>query len=138
MSNDERPYLDDACKVVGVSSDFSLLARCEIELRVELGTLANVNRSQDYYLDVTPPSFNKGTYVRAMGDRLNIPREAIATVGDMANDVPMFGVSGLSFAMANAPDAVKAEATNVTGTNDADGFAEAVATIIALNARVAR
>jgi hypothetical protein len=129
------PYLDSACKVVGVSEDFSLLARCETELQALLGSDAHAARSQDYYLDVTPPGYDKGSFVTTMSKRLNIPPQAIATIGDMSNDLPMFRASGTSFAMGNASDAVKAQATNVTASNADDGFAKAVASILASNDR---
>ena len=44
----------------------------------------------------------------------------------MQNDLPMFAKSGVSFAMGNASDDVKARATNVTETNERDGFARAM------------
>jgi Cof subfamily protein (haloacid dehalogenase superfamily) len=126
LVTDDAPYLDKACKIVGVSKDFALLARCEAELQTELGAKAHAVRSQNYYLDVTPPGVNKGTFVATMGTRLGIPLSQIATIGDMQNDVPMFQTSGLSFAMGNASDAVKTHATHVTATNETDGFAKAM------------
>jgi Cof subfamily protein (haloacid dehalogenase superfamily) len=123
-------YLDKTCKLVGVSGDFDLLARCESELQDALGDQAHAVRSQNYYLDVTPPGFDKGTFVDAMSRHLAIPPQHIATIGDMSNDVPMFRRSGLSFAMGNASKAVKAEATHVTASNEDDGFAKAMAQIM--------
>ena len=43
-----------------------------------------------------------------MSKLLNIAAEEIATIGDMPNDVLMFKQSGLSIAMGNASDEVKA------------------------------
>lgn len=128
-----EPYVSEACKVVGVSGDFSLLARCEAELQNLLGAEAHVARSQDYYLDVTPPGYDKGSFVTTISKRLGMPSQAIATIGDMSNDLPMFRAAGMSFAMGNASDAVKAQATHVTASNDDDGFAKAVALILTSN-----
>jgi hypothetical protein len=128
---DDRPYHDRACKVVGVSDDFPLLERVEGELQAKLGDLAHAVRSQNYYLDVTPPGANKGSFVTALARRLGVPREAVATLGDMPNDVPMFKASGLSYAMGNAAEAVKREASRVTASNEDDGFASAVDEILA-------
>ncbi len=125
--------VDEVCKVVGVSDDFSLLEKCEAELQALLGTEAHVARSQDYYLDVTPPGCDKGSFVAAISKRLDIPQQAIATIGDMANDLPMFRAARTSFAMGNASDALKAQATHVTASNMDDGFAKAVAAILQLN-----
>jgi hydroxymethylpyrimidine pyrophosphatase-like HAD family hydrolase len=58
---------------------------------------------------------------------------AIATIGDMQNDLAMFRVSGVSIAMGNATDDVKDQATHVTASNEQDGFAEAMDMILKLN-----
>ena len=87
-----------------------------------MGAQATAVRSQTYYLDVTPPGHDKGTFVEAMAKRLGIPTDAVATIGDMQNDLPMFARSGVSFAMGNATDDVKQRATHVTDTNEHDGF----------------
>jgi len=51
--------LDDAVKIVGVSDDHALVARCEAELRRRVGAHVSAARSQPYYLDVTHPDANK-------------------------------------------------------------------------------
>ena len=122
--------IDRGCKIVGVSGDHALLEAGEQELRSELGDAAHVARSQHYYLDVTPPGRDKGTFVAALGARLGIPLHEVATIGDMPNDVPMFAASGFSFAMGSASDAVKARASRVTRTSDADGFATAIEALL--------
>jgi Cof subfamily protein (haloacid dehalogenase superfamily) len=128
--DDFRPYLSQACKVVGSSSDFALLARCEEAMQKALGLEATAVRSQSYYLDITPPGQNKGTFVQAMVRRLGISTDAVATIGDMHNDIAMFEASGFSFAMGNAGDDVKQRAKYVTDTNDHDGFAKAIDAIL--------
>lgn len=130
---DFAPYLAKACKIVGASQDFPLLARCEAEIQQLLGDSAVAVRSQNYYLDVTPPAQSKGTFVTAMAERLGIPLSAVATVGDMRNDLPMFAVSGMSIAMGNASDEMKSKATDVTTSNEDDGFAGAVDLILKRN-----
>jgi Cof subfamily protein (haloacid dehalogenase superfamily) len=124
-----------ACKIVGVSADFALLKRCEPELQATLGETALAIRSQNYYLDVTPPGCTKGTFVQAMAQRLGIPTTAIATIGDMQNDLAMFKVSGLSIAMGNATEDVQRLAKHVTGSNEDDGFAAAIDFILDRNAQ---
>ena len=127
---DFAPYLASACKIVGSSADPALLERCEIAMQKALGTQATAVRSQSYYLDVTPPGCDKGTFVKAMASRLEIPMEAVATIGDMQNDLPMFETSGLSIAMGNATDEVKKRATRVTASNEEEGFARAIEMIL--------
>lgn len=125
------PYLDSACKIVGASADADLLIRCETAMRKAVGPRATAVRSQTYYLDVTPPGRDKGTFVAAIAERLGIRLDEVATLGDMQNDLPMFAVSGLSFAMGNASDEVKECATHVTASNEQDGFARAIEKILA-------
>jgi Cof subfamily protein (haloacid dehalogenase superfamily) len=133
MVDDFTPYLAKACKIVGASSDFPLLERCEAEMQQVLGDSAVAVRSQNYYLDVTPPNQSKGTFVKAMGKRLGLPLSAIAVIGDMQNDLPMFEIAGFSIAMGNASDTVKSKASAVTASNEDEGFAGAVEVILQRN-----
>jgi Cof subfamily protein (haloacid dehalogenase superfamily) len=127
---DFTPYLGQACKIVGASSDAPLLQRCETEMQQMVGNDATAVRSQTYYLDVTPPGHDKGTFVVDIAKRLGVSLENVATIGDMQNDLPMFAKSGVSFAMGNATDDVKARATNVTETNEHNGFARAMDVVL--------
>jgi Cof subfamily protein (haloacid dehalogenase superfamily) len=128
--DDFAPYLSAACKIVGASPDPVLLQRCEAAMQKALGAEATVIRSQSYYLDITPPGCDKGTFVQAMARRLGIATDAVATIGDMQNDLAMFRNSGLSFAMGNATDDVKKVATHVTTSNENEGFAGAMEMIL--------
>jgi Cof subfamily protein (haloacid dehalogenase superfamily) len=125
------PYLNSVCKIVGASSDPERLTRCETAMQRAVGKEATAARSQTYYLDVTPPGHDKGTFVADMAARLRIPFDEVATIGDMQNDLPMFARSGMSFAMGNAADEIKHRATHVTTSNEEDGFAKAMDVILA-------
>jgi Cof subfamily protein (haloacid dehalogenase superfamily) len=129
---DFTPHLPEACKIVGASSDPALLQRCEVAMREAIGLEATAVRSQTYYLDITPRGHDKGTFVDAMTRRLGIPAAAVATIGDMENDLPMFARSGVSFAMGNAAGGIKQHATHVTDSNERDGFAAAIETVLQL------
>ncbi|HET6838801.1 MAG TPA: Cof-type HAD-IIB family hydrolase [Bradyrhizobium sp.] len=131
--SDFTPYLASTCKIVGASADAALLERCEAAMQKAVGTQATAVRSQRYYLDVTAPSCDKGTFVQSIARRLGVSTDAIATIGDMENDLPMFRKSGLSIAMGNASDAIKKKATFVTASNENEGFAKAVEMILERN-----
>ena len=118
--------LGRVAKIVGVSDDLEGVAKCEKDVQQAGGTHISAARSQPYYLDVTHPQANKGGVVLAMSKLLNIPAEAIATIGDMPNDVLMFEKSGVSIAMGNASPEVQASATYVTSSNEEEGFANAI------------
>ena len=129
---DFTPHVTEACKIVGASSDAALLQRCEVAMKQAVGREATAVRSQTYYLDITPAGHDKGTFVEAMARRLGISADAIATIGDMENDLPMFAKSGISFAMGNAADEIKKHATHVTDSNERDGFARAMEKVLKL------
>ncbi len=127
---DFTPYLAGACKIVGASSDAPLLERCEAAMQKALGAQATAIRSQTYYLDITPPGHDKGTFVQAIAKLHGISTDAVATIGDMRNDLAMFRTSGVSIAMGNAADEVKQHATHVTRSNEDEGFAGAIEMIL--------
>ncbi len=124
--SDFAPYLSEACKIVGSSADAALLQRCEAAMQRALGADATAVRSQNYYLDITPPGCDKGSFVQTIAKRQGISTDAVATIGDMQNDLAMFKNSGVSIAMGNATDDVKKLATHVTTSNENEGFAGAV------------
>ena len=119
-----------AVKIVGISDDLDLVAKCEKHVQQLLGKTASAARSQPYYLDVTNPDANKGSVVAYLARTLGIPASQIATIGDMPNDVLMFKPSGFSIAMGNASKEVQSEADAVTDSYEDEGFAKAIETLI--------
>ena len=118
--------LDTVAKIVGVSDDLDRVRRCEADAQAAFGHRATANRSQPYYLDVTHKDANKGAVVSYLSVHLAVPAEEIATIGDQPNDVLMFKQSGLSIAMGNASDQVKAQADVTTDSYNDEGFAKAI------------
>jgi Cof subfamily protein (haloacid dehalogenase superfamily) len=123
---DFGPHFAHVFKIVGSSQDFARLAECETAMHEALGEQAFVARSQPYYLDITPPGLDKGTFVESLSKRLAVPPHAIAALGDMSNDLAMLRKAGISIAMGNASAEVKACARYVTAPNTEDGFAKAI------------
>jgi hydroxymethylpyrimidine pyrophosphatase-like HAD family hydrolase len=93
----------DVVKIVGISDDYDLLARCEKDVGAALGAAASAVRSQPYYLDVTHPEANKGTVVTTLSKLLSVPVTQIATSRQ-----------------------VQAQANLVTASNADDGFVKAI------------
>jgi HAD superfamily hydrolase (TIGR01484 family) len=93
----------DVVKIVGISDDYDLLARCEKDVGAALGAAASAVRSQPYYLDVNHPEANKGTVVTTLSKLLSVPVTQIATSRQ-----------------------VQAQANLVTASNADDGFAKAI------------
>lgn len=126
VTGDIGKVLDRAVKIVGVSDDLDVVARCEKAAEDALGARASAARSQPYYLDVTHRDANKGAVVTALCEFLSIPCAEVATIGDMPNDVLMFRKSGVSIAMGNAASDVQEQADFVTASYRDEGFAKAV------------
>ncbi len=130
LVSDFECHLENVAKVVGVSDDCALVARCQEEAHAALDGRASASRSQPYYLDITNVEANKGRVVRYLSSWFHIASNEIATIGDLQNDVAMFQRSGLSIAMGNASDQVKAQADLATESNNDEGFAKAIERII--------
>ncbi|HYM44915.1 MAG TPA: Cof-type HAD-IIB family hydrolase [Solirubrobacteraceae bacterium] len=118
--------VEGVAKIVGVGDDHDAVARASAAAHDRFGDHVCAARSQPYYVDVTHPEANKGSVVRYLARRYEIPTEEIATIGDMPNDVLMFAHSGLSIAMGNAGREVQRAARRVTSSNVEEGFARAV------------
>jgi len=63
----------------------------------------------------------KGTALRWIAEHEGVAMEDTVCVGDWINDVPMFEVAGRSFVMAQAPDEVKARATDRLTVTSVEG-----------------
>jgi len=113
-------------KMVGVSDDFAALAEAENKMAELCCVSISATRSSPYYLDVTDAKANKGQVALTLSEMLHIPTSQIATIGDMNTDALMFRQTGVSIAMGNALNDVKAQAKFVTKSNEEDGFAYAM------------
>ncbi|MBV9859999.1 MAG: HAD family hydrolase [Alphaproteobacteria bacterium] len=113
-------------KIVGASNDHDRVARVEHILQGALAGRASAARSQPYYCDVIAPGINKGRIVELLSQRLGIPRQEIAVLGDMENDLEMFAEAGFAIAMGNATPEVKRMAHATTGSNEENGWADAI------------
>ena len=109
-----------------MSDDLDVVARATSAVHDRFGNHVSAALSQPNYLDVTYPEANKGAVARYLSARYGILPEAIATIGDAANDVLMFAHSWLSIAMGNASLEVQRAARRVTASNADEGFASAI------------
>ena len=128
--------LNAAAKIVGVSANFELLAKCEHDMQTALDNSACIVRSQLYYLDITHALANKGAAISEIAKLLGVPLAEIAVIGDGGNDVAMFKRSGLSIAMGNAAPEVQRAADLVADSNREEGFAKAIDRFILAGARL--
>lgn len=84
------------------------------------------------WLDIAPDGVNKGTAAERVRAIHDIPLERVLVVGDGQNDIEMFewaGEGGRAVAMGQAPDELKAVATEVTGSVLDDGLVDALSAL---------
>lgn len=77
-------------------------------------------------IEFTARDADKGLAMLALAKAKGILKEEIICVGDSENDLGMLERAGLSVAMGNAMDSVKAVADHVTDTNDDHGVAKLI------------
>jgi Cof subfamily protein (haloacid dehalogenase superfamily) len=82
-------------------------------------------------IDVMPAGRSKGSRLLAWATERGIDPADIVAFGDNFNDLAMLTGVGLGIAMGNAPDAVKAQAREIIGTNDTDAIADRLETLLA-------
>ena len=66
---------------------------------------------------------NKGAALTRLVGSLGIALRQTAVAGDSENDLSMFAVAGLTYAMGNAVDSLRARADRIAPTNDEEGVA---------------
>jgi Cof subfamily protein (haloacid dehalogenase superfamily) len=84
------------------------------------------SEGQTPYVTVTVSGVDKGTGLRFVCEQLGVPLEEALAVGDAQPDVAMFEAAGVSVAMGNAIDEVKAQADAVAPSNTEGGVAWAI------------
>jgi hydroxymethylpyrimidine pyrophosphatase-like HAD family hydrolase len=117
-------------KLTWVSDDPDLLHDLQRQMVDAIGDGATIGMSQTYYLDLTHTMANKGDGVATLARTAGVDLAEVAVLGDQYNDVPMMRRAGIAIAMGQAPDPVKAEADYVSTSNDEDGVAHAIETIL--------
>jgi Cof subfamily protein (haloacid dehalogenase superfamily) len=75
---------------------------------------------------------NKGHAAIALARRLGVPMTAVAAAGDGLNDVELLRACGVSIAMHEAPDHVRAAATHVAPPRSEGGLVRAVEELFAV------
>ncbi len=103
-------------------SEAAEIRQLEHALRLHFPQL-HIHRSKNEYLEITHQQASKSQAIRFLEKRLGLDPQRIIAFGDNFNDLDMLQHAGLSVAMGNAPDDIKAAAHRVTATNDEDGIA---------------
>jgi Cof subfamily protein (haloacid dehalogenase superfamily) len=78
------------------------------------------------YLEIVPRIASKAVAASVLLERWGMGWDEAVAIGDGSNDVPMLLEAGTSVAMGNAGDGVKGVAQHVVGSNDDDGWVDAM------------
>lgn len=81
-------------------------------------------------LEFTRSDVSKGNALRILAGQLQIPMEATMAIGDTENDLSVIQAAGLGVAMGNATPEVKAAARMITASNEEDGVAKAIYSVL--------
>lgn len=114
------------CKCMLVSDDEEALVGLENHWKKRLDGVLDVFRSEPFFLEVVPPSIDKGNTLGILMSKLSVLPEEVVAIGDGVCDVSMLQLAGLGIAMGNAQDSVKACADVTTLPNTHEGVAIAV------------
>jgi Cof subfamily protein (haloacid dehalogenase superfamily) len=78
-------------------------------------------------VDVNGAGCSKGTTLARWAEARGMLRDEVMAVGDNLNDVEMLDFAGTAVVMGNATEPLKSRGYYVTGTNDENGLAQAIA-----------
>jgi Cof subfamily protein (haloacid dehalogenase superfamily) len=124
--------LFDRDTIVKLAFNFpeSLVDELLVQLRQELqGVLFPVSTGEGD-IDILVPGVTKASALAQLGERWGIKPEEMAAFGDGGNDLEMLQFVGQGYAMGNATPQIKAVATEVIGTNDADSVLRQIEKIL--------
>jgi len=97
-----------------------------VKLRDALAGRAYVTRSLPEFVEVLDPKVDKGAALRFVAERLGVPMEQTAAIGDSWNDAPLLRAAGIGIAMGSSPPELREDADAVVADLEHDGVAEAI------------
>jgi Cof subfamily protein (haloacid dehalogenase superfamily) len=133
---DFRDMVAEGCHKMIIPGDPVMLRPLETLLRNIVGDELTIFTSKPYYLEILPPTADKGTALERVAGMLGVEREAVMAIGDSMNDEAMIRWAGFGVAMLNGDERVKQIARIITErTNDDDGVAGVLEQYVLKNAK---
>lgn len=112
--------MTDAHKILVMGAP-SVVTQLQQQLKEQFPQLA-IHLSKSTYLEIAHESATKSQAVDFLCGYYGIDNTEAIAFGDNFNDLDMLKAVGCGVAMANAPEAVKAQADELTLSNDDEGF----------------
>lgn len=107
-------------------------------VRAIVGNELSVTFSGMHFVEVAAAGVSKALGLARVCERLGVDAKRVVAFGDMPNDLAMLAFVGRGVAVGNAHPDVKAEGYETTGTNDEDGVARVIETLVAARTRAAK
>jgi len=114
-----------------------ILGICHSDEQFELATKelqqspqVAISSSGKGVIEINHTAAQKGIALEKYAALKGIDMKEVMVIGDNYNDVSMMERAGISVAMENAPDDIKAVCSHETASSDADGFTLAIETIL--------
>ncbi len=123
---DKKSVEEQAAGPLPSVTDLLAAARGDVPAHVASVTQAGLN-----VVEICPPAVDKGTGLAVVAQAVGVDPADVLVFGDMPNDLPMFAWAGWGrVAVANAHPSVHAAADEVTLSNDEDGVAVYLDTLL--------
>lgn len=86
-----------------------------------------ITQSEEFFLEINNKEASKGRSLLELAQKLGLKPSEVMILGDQGNDLSMFEQPDFfKVAMGNAIQVIKDHANEITGTNQENGFAQAV------------
>jgi Cof subfamily protein (haloacid dehalogenase superfamily) len=124
-------YITSDCAKLLIVSEPERLTAVRADFDAAFGNIMSISTSRSNYLEFTNTEANKGNALRRLAPMLGVRREEIIAFGDGQNDLDMLAWAGLGFAPANAHPEVLRAAPRTMPSNDEDGPARTLESLMA-------
>jgi Cof subfamily protein (haloacid dehalogenase superfamily) len=101
-----------------------------------VGDLVTVTHSSFPLLEISAAGVTKASTLALVCEERGIGADEVLALGDMPNDLPLLAWAGTAYAMANAHPSVRAAVDRVAPSNDDDGVAQVIESL--LDSRLSR
>lgn len=105
-------------------------AEIKVWLAQRYGDRVRAVSTMECNLELTDREGSKGAALAALCQMLNIPTAQVMALGDADNDIGMLQTAGIGIAMGNAFPEVQAAADWITLSNEKDGVAHAIHSLL--------
>lgn len=113
-----------------IAAKTEVLEAAREKLEAQFGIELSFAFSSPIYLEATPKGVHKGEALKKVCKILQLEQKDVIAFGDAQNDHTMIAFAGVGIAMGNGCDSLKEIADRITLSNNEDGIAAALETLV--------